>query len=382
MHRLNGRKIFLFGFIAVLLIGIPATIFLVQQQQETRSQAAASTTLSFTPDSTPTTPIQKNVGETIPLDVYVDPGSNLVTFVKLEITYDPEKIEPESENAFVPNTTVFSSVLDGPNYDTPGKVLVSLSVGPDPTKAVQTRSNAGTITFRALSNTPPGQPTVVSYGVTSQALSSGFEDQAAENVLSSSEPANIAIGGEAPSPTEPVPTTEPTPTTPVTPTIVPTTGPSATPSANQSPLCTSFITNTSPTGAAPLALSFTTTGSDPDGVISKVTFNFGDGQVVDVTDPATGVGTASVSASTSYTYNNPGTFTASAVMTDNQSGISSASSCVQTVTVSGGGTTVAPTQAPTAVPTLPPTGATETAMAIGGVIMAVIIGGALLFVLL
>ncbi len=57
MHRLGGRKIFLFGFIAVLLIGIPVTLYLVQRQQETRTRAEKSTNLTFTPESTPQTPI-------------------------------------------------------------------------------------------------------------------------------------------------------------------------------------------------------------------------------------------------------------------------------------------------------------------------------------
>ncbi len=110
MHRLGGRRIFLFGFIAVLLIGIPVTIYLVQRQQETRSHAEKSTNVSFSPDSSATAPIQKSVGDSIPLDITVDPGKNLVSFVKLEIQYDPEKLATASANAFAPNTAIFPSV--------------------------------------------------------------------------------------------------------------------------------------------------------------------------------------------------------------------------------------------------------------------------------
>jgi hypothetical protein len=387
MHRLNGRKIFLFGFIAVLLIGIPLTVYLVQQQQETRTRAEKSTTLSFTPDSSPSAPIQKNVGESIPLDIYVDPGTNLVSFVKLEIQYDPDKIATDSAAAFAPNATVFPSVLEGPIY-TPGKIVVTLSVGPDPTKAIQTRAKAATVTFKAVSTTPPGTPTLVTYGATTQALSIGFQDQASENVLASSTPANIIIAGEGITPTEPIPTTEPTPTVSLTPSITPsvsvTPSVSATPSANQLPVCSALATDISPSGAAPFTLNFTAAGSDSDGTIAKVTFNFGDGGVVDVTDPATGVGTASVSATTSYTYNTGGTFTASAVMTDNESGVSLADTCVQTVTVTASGSAnLSPTDAPvTLAPSLEPTGATEVAMTIGAILMAIIIGGGLLFFML
>jgi hypothetical protein len=376
MHKLGGRKIFLFGFIAVLLIGIPVTIFLVQQQQDTRTQAAKSTTLSFTPESSANAPLQKKVGDEIPLDIYVDPGTNLVSFVKLEIQYDPEKLATSSANAFTQNSTVFPSVLEGPVYS-PGKISVTLSVGPDPTKAIQTRAKAATVSFKALSNTPPGTPTLVSYGASTQALSIGFDDQASENVLASATPASIAIGGESVTPSEPVPTEalSPTPTTEVTPIISPTI--STSPSANLAPVCSLLAVDGATSGNAPLSLTFTANGTDPDDTLSKVTFNFGDGGVVDVTD-AGGIGTASVSAQMAHTYTSGGTFTASAVLTDSKGGVSDSASCRQTISVTGSGSaTIVPSDTP--VPSLEPTGSASTAMAIGAVLMAIIVGGGFLF---
>jgi hypothetical protein len=376
MHKLGGRKIFLFGFIAVLLIGIPVTIYLVQQQQDTRTRAAKSTTLTFTPDSSANAPLQKNVGDEIPLDIYVDPGTNLVSFVKLEIQYDPEKLATSSANAFTQNSTVFPSVLEGPVYS-PGKISVTLSVGPDPTKAIQTKAKAATVSFKALSNTPPGTPTLVSYGASTQALSIGFDDQASENVLASATPASIAIGGESVTPTEPIPTEalSPTPTAEVTPSITPTI--STSPSANLAPVCSLLTVDGATSGDAPLSLTFTANGTDPDDTISKVTFNFGDGGVVDVTD-AGGIGTASVSAQIAHTYTSGGTFTASAVLTDSNGGVSDSASCRQTISVTGSeSATIVPSDTP--VPSLEPTGSTGTAMAIGAVLMAIIVGGGFLF---
>src|SRR3954471_10323760 len=132
--RFSGKKIFLGGFIAVLLVGIPLTVYLLQQQQEVRSHAEKSTNVSFSPDSSQTTPLQKNVGDVIPLDITINPGKNLVSFVKLEIQYDPEKLATDSANAFQANNVVFPSILEGPVYSA-GKISVTLSVGPDPTKA-------------------------------------------------------------------------------------------------------------------------------------------------------------------------------------------------------------------------------------------------------
>ncbi len=386
MHRLGGRKIFIFGFIAVLLIGIPVTIYLVQKQQETRSHAEKSTNVSFLPESSASAPITKNVGDSIPLEITVDPGKNLVSFVKLEIQYDPDKLATASPSAFVQNATVFPSVLEGPIF-TPGKIAVTLSVGPDPTKSIQTKVKAATVTFKALKSTPPGTPTLVSYGATTQVLSIGSNDQASENVLSSATPATIVIGGPAAviSPTVPVPT-EVVPTAAVTPTEVPSVIPTslptpvptsvpttvvAPPSANQAPICTSLALDKS-TGNAPLAVTFTANGTDADGTINKVTFNYGDGQVSDVTTGG-GIGTAATNVTSPHSYSAAGTFTAQALVTDDKGGVSDSASCKQTVTVTASGSPALPT------PTIAPTGASDVAIGIGAVILTFIVGGGFLF---
>ncbi len=275
-------------------------------------------------------------------------------------------------------------LFGGPVY-TPGKIAVTLSVGPDPTKSIQTKVKAATVTFKAINNTPPGTPTLVSYGATTQILSIGSNDQASENVLSSSTPATIIIGGAVVTPSVPVPSVEPSPTVPVTtsPTVIPSLipSPSSTPSGNISPVCSNLAVDRTPSGDAPLSLTFTANGTDADGTVSKVTFNFGDGQVTDVADSG-GTGTASVSAQSSHTYSNAGTFTALAILTDNGAGVSDSGSCQQTVTVTAsGGATIIPV-APTAVPTLVPTGSASLAIGIGAAIVAFIVAGGFLFFLL
>jgi hypothetical protein len=412
--RFSGKKIFLGGFIAVLLVGIPLTVYLLQQQQEVRSHAEKSTNISFAPDSSQTTPLQKNVGDQIPLDITINPGKNLVSFVKLEIQYDPDKLATDSANPFQANSVVFPSVLEGPIYS-PGKISVTLSVGPDPTKAIQTTVKAGTLTLKAIANTPAGTPTVVTYGAATQVLSLGSNDQASENVLSSPIPAYINIGGSTPYPSGDIPTAvpsggEPTPTyaavpttpldqptvTPVPTDVVPSLTPEAsvTPTAsgsgknggpNVAPVCNNLTLDRSATGDAPYSITFGANGSDSDGTISKVTFNFGDGQVSDVTQ-AGGIGTATVTnAQVSHTYNNPGTYQASAVFTDSGDAVSAADNCTQTITIntpgsSGGSSVVVSSQS--AVPTVPPTGSTEVAIGIGFVSLLLVIGGSLLFFIL
>lgn len=410
--NISGKKLFLIGFIIILLIGIPFTIYFLQKQQETRSRAQKSTILNFNPTSSQQAPIQKKVGDTIPLDVMVDPGTNLVSFVKLQIQYDTDKLATASSNAFTPNTVVFPTVLEGPIYS-PGKIEITLSVGPDPTKAIQAISKAGTINFTALANTPDGQPTLVTYGATTQVLSIGSSDQASENVLSSTNPATIQIGGASPSTTlEPIPTGSPTPTLEVSASPVPTTPTADTPtpttpqgsiptptftptptgtgsaSTNQAPVCNSLQVDRATTGAAPLAITFTANGSDADGTISKANFNFGDGATSGDITTAGGIGTNAVNVQITHEFQNPGQYTATALLTDNSGAVSATDSCQQTIIVQGQQATATPlppgaaTPTHTPTPTMAPTGMFDTAIGIGAVTLFLIIGGGLLFLVL
>lgn len=202
MNTFSKKKIIIAVFALLLLISIPLTLSLVQQRQDPRQRAAASTTLSFTPVSTASSPITKSIGEPISLDIMVDPGTNLVTFVKYYVTYDPTKVRPVASNPFTINSAVFSNV-EGPVVGS-NTVAQSVSIGSDPTKAIQKVTKVGTLNFEAIGATG-GTPTTITYGPATQALSSGANDQAGQNVLSSTTPAHIIISG----------------TSTVTPTIIP-----------------------------------------------------------------------------------------------------------------------------------------------------------------
>ena len=192
----GNKKTLLLGlFLLTLAVSVPFTLSLLQQRQENRTRAAGSTTLALTPASSASNPIQKNVGDTIALDLMVNPGNNLVTFVRFQIKYDPTKLELVSTDPFTLNTTAFPTKIEGPVVSS-GTLAESVSVGSDPTKAVQTTSKVGTVNFKAIGGTN-GTPTEVSFSNLTQALSSGATDQAAENVLASTTPALIAIGGGA-----------------------------------------------------------------------------------------------------------------------------------------------------------------------------------------
>src|SRR6185369_4864923 len=318
MH-FSAKKLFLIGFFVLLLVAIPVSVYYIQQQTTGASHAEKSTNLSFNPDSSAGSPITKNVGESISLDVMVDPGTNLVSFVKLEINYDPDKLATDGAG-FQVNSQVFPTVLAGPVY-TPGKIVVSLSAGIDLTKAIQVKSKAGTLTMKALAGTGSNTPTLITFSTNSQAVSVGPNDQSSENVLAGSSPATVFVNGPAgqPSPTqEPIPTdtgvpvptdtgTQPVPTDTIaasptgaatvtdTPAVTPTTTSSPT-----APTCSALSADVT-TGTAPLTVNFTANGQSASSTISKATFNFGDGQVSDVTTGG-GIGTNTVNAGIAHSY--------------------------------------------------------------------------------
>jgi hypothetical protein len=378
----SPKKILVIAVIVIILIAIPLTLFLLQQQQELRSNAQAASTLSFTPDSSPSTPIQAAVGEPVDLDLYVDPGTNLVSIVRLEVQYDNTKLTTATASggeAFEKNTLDFPSVREGPIY-LDGKMQVTLSIGSDLTKPIQTRTKIGTLHLIAVAKTDT--PTQVLYSTQSQVLSlsgpdTGSSDQASENVLSATTPAIINIADTEPSITPDVteePTSTPTPGLTEAPTATPTLA------SNQPPICTT-LTATPSAGTAPLNVTFTATGTDSDGQITKFAFNFGDGNLSTVT---TDTQTSSNSATAEHSYANGGTFTASVVLTDDKEG-SSTNDCSQVITIAG------PTATPSAVtatptlgtdsptPTLASPGPGATIIGLGAFFSVLSVIGAILF---
>lgn len=379
MAFFSPKKLILSGFIVILLVAIPLTLYLVQKQQEIRGRAVAATTLSLIPSTTTT-----SVGQTINFDISLDPGGkNQVSFVKLVISYDSTKLATGG-SGFVPNIKVLSSTLQDPVYG-PDTITTTLSVGADPTKVIQTKATIASVTFQALAPTDPNMPTKITFGNQTQILSIAPSDQFNENVLSTTNPASVTITGGAVLPTL-------TPAMTITPTPISIGGP-----VNQLPNCTALNLDRDSTGTAPYSITFTASGNDPDGTVSKVTFNFGDGIPQDVTQTG-GIGTNSVNAQSSHTYANPGTYTATATLTDNQGALSNSLTCTQTITINqaigggngGGGGGLTPTSTPTLPPTvtvsprptLAPTGPGDQIIGIGiaGIVFS-IIGGALLLIL-
>lgn len=211
------KKIFLLGFIIVILVAIPFSVFIAQQRQRTTSRAAASTTLSFDPAS-----LTVKADDILTLNVVLDPGTgptaNQVSFVKLVIAFDPSKfttvIGSLAPNLSPPNT--LTSVLEDPVY-TSATASISLSVGTDPTRVLTTKAKIALLKLKALSQTDSNNPSSIIFDKTTQVLSIAASDQTSENVLSTTAPALITINPAPSAPSSAI-STSPATSTP-TPTL-------------------------------------------------------------------------------------------------------------------------------------------------------------------
>ncbi len=364
------NKFFIIGNILLLLAVIPITLYVVKRQTDLRSKAAPSTVLSFSPATASTT-----VGQTVKLDVMVNPGQNIVSIVEMTIKVDPDKFDIVSLER---NASAFSSLLKGPTINKDGTAYLSISTSTEVSKAIQSTTKAATLTLKAKAATN-GAPSIVKFSQAPQTdvLSLGTSDGATENVLSSTDTASITVTG----------------------------GGQNNGGATPKPTCVGLNIDKATSGVLPYSLTFTGAGSSSTGTITKVTFNFGDGTSQDVTSGG-GIGTNSVNTQIAHTYSNPGVFNATALFTDNANAVSDIGTCTTSITVSGPVTPTATesaqltptaTASPTLVvdassptptvtvaeptPTLPITGTLQTTLTILGVAGATVGIGLLLFIL-
>ena len=371
------KKLLLIGFLLIIVIAIPLTIFLVQQQLLTRSEATPNTTLSFTPGTQ-----SANVGDNVEFNILISPGTNQVSYVKLVIKFDPTKLNI-SEEDFTVNTASGLSILQGPVVGT-DTISVALSIGSDPTNVIKTDTDIGSLIFNVVGSS--ALPTDITFDSTTEIRSvSGESDAYNENVFLSGTPGSVTIlgDGEVISPTpEANISTSPTPEASV----------SSTPTTlSEIPTC-SIGLDVSNTGIAPYTINFTASGTDIDGTIESVSFDFGDGNNEDITSGG-GISTDSVEIIQAHTYETPGEYIANVIMTDDTGETNDTNSCTASITITDdyGNTTVdntdtTDTTSPTPeetynelTPTLAPTGPTDAIVGIGALGGVLFLIGALLF---
>jgi Mg-chelatase subunit ChlD len=194
MHFLTKKPFIILGLFVLGLIVLPVTVFFIQQRQQTQSQADKTVILSFEPSSTQAAPLQIPAGSTFTLDVFVEPGASSVSYIKAEMLYDAARFE--LAGGFIPNREVFSQVVESPT-PTAGKVVTTLSIGSDLSKAVTSKTKVGTLALRALSNVPANGTSSVSFGPGSQALAVSSNSSFNENVIASTVPATVRFNTPA-----------------------------------------------------------------------------------------------------------------------------------------------------------------------------------------
>lgn len=223
--------------IVIQIIALPLVLIMVKQKQQTTSQAQKSTTLFFTPSSTSNSPIQATVGQNMTLDLMINPGNNLVSFAKIEITYDPALFTPDPTNPVTVDTNqstgAFSTIVEGPVVSS-GKILIALSIGPSNIGAIATQRRVLTLNLKPTASSN-NQTTSIGFGSTTELSSISGSDTLYENVLSAATPAIVKVTvTNSPTPT-PQPTSTPTPQPSNTPTPSPTPSPTKIPTPTPSP---------------------------------------------------------------------------------------------------------------------------------------------------
>jgi len=360
------KRLVLLGFLLTLIIGIPLALFVLQNQTQPTTKAAAVTKFSF--DG----PTSVNLNQTFDEKLAVDPGGgNQVSFVKFTFTFDNTKLDKVGTQPVAIDSTY--TVLEQPQVNCTNNictVTATISVGQNQNAIIKTKTDIATIHFVSKANTDPGSPTQLTFANgQNQALSVGTSDQPAENVFQEGLPFSITIGQQQ----AVVPSTvvTPTPTTSVVgpgntgnPSTTGSSGGSGTSGAgNLTVTCTSFTPSVA-SGNVPLNVTFTTVGQSTTDSIARIDLTYGDG-TSDSVASGSGVGTGNINNQISHNYTRSGSFTAQAILTTAGGAVSNPSTC-RTIINAG--------VSPTPIGKLPPTGPGETLIfaGIGGTVLTIV----------
>lgn len=219
----STKNIFLFGLIVLIGIGIITTVLFAQKRTNTRQNAAASTTLSFSPAA-----VNASIGIATSADIMLDPGSNQVSILKLVVSYDgsvfdqntanlaANLINPSNLNAqgFIQLLQPFSNSCNG----TSCTMSLTESIGSSPNLVITQPLKVGTLTLNPIAQTT-GAGTSVAIDPTSAVYSLAPSDQTNENVIqfSSLTPLSVTVGAAG----SITPTPLPSSITPTPPACVP-----------------------------------------------------------------------------------------------------------------------------------------------------------------
>jgi len=222
------KKMFLFISIGIILIGIPATIFLVGKQKDIRALADPATTLSFSPAT-----LTEKVGDEFDLDVTIDPAANQVTVLQITVTYDPTKLTALTFK----NGPLTPSILISEKIDPSGKAVIKVGAE-STTNPIKTTGTVAVIHMKAIAAS--ASPISVKFASDPDTYVSALNEDG-KNALVGSSTASVTIlnaDGSQATNTAPTMAAQPTatPSGTLAPTITPTLAASGSAQASASAL--------------------------------------------------------------------------------------------------------------------------------------------------
>jgi len=221
-NKLIKKKIVIGILLTIFVIGIVILLFLLQKTTNNQSHATASTNINLIPATgdlttgTQATPFQATVGQTIPVNIQIQPGTNAISYVQIEIDYDPSVLSVDQATGFTLTNASKMFFLEGPIYQS-GKILASFDIGNTFVNALTQPTIVGSIPFQVIGNTDNtnGISAVTISTANTLVYSVAASDGADTNVLSSTQPFFLTAPANAP-------TATPTPRNVIDPTIQPT----------------------------------------------------------------------------------------------------------------------------------------------------------------
>lgn len=177
------KSISLFLPLLLILSGLVLLVVVIRSQQQARTEAIRSTSFSFSPPTTVTSPFQLTLNTPQTVSIVINPGVNQVSYAKLELLYDPTKISIPTGGVtpLLPTFTILES-----SYS-PGKILIAFSIGPDTANVISMPTAIANVQLTPIGKTFKS-PTQLSFGSNTLVLSIASTDTSSENVLSNTIP--------------------------------------------------------------------------------------------------------------------------------------------------------------------------------------------------
>ncbi|GDX62308.1 hypothetical protein LBMAG33_6180 [Candidatus Levyibacteriota bacterium] len=308
----SAKKFILVGFIFILLIAIPASVYFLQKPQETQTEAAAETKLSFELKN-PNESIK--IGDNFDLDIKISPAGNKVSYAKIVITYDTAYLTAK-ELDIINDSTLGLALVGRDDLATSGFASIEIIVQGG--KTINEIQKVARLTLKPIQSTGNSTTTVKINNIGT--IIKGDLDSINTNALN-------AVGSEIKIKIDPAS---------ITPTSIPT-------SVFTPPSCFSLTTDRTPNGVSPFDITIGAVANKGTNNIVKATLYFGDTKYTDFESGTLGNDPYTARITTTHKYDNPGNFNISVIFTDSSGAKSNASDCTKIITAASNAGFIFPT---------------------------------------